>query len=365
MISFRLPTFTSAALACLIMCVALHPSVSVAASPSEQFDRAINSGKKAFSAKQYKDAERHFLAAATIGLGFGNDDERHAAALDHLGATYAQLRKYKEAESTLKQALELITKRRDRFHPDLLATLQNLSLVQRVTKQWDAAVETSLHMLQIIEATFGKDHLNVAAIESNLAAIEQQRSEYAKAEKHLTRSLEIRKAQLKEGDPLLGQTYRDLGNTCLANKNFDKAETWYTLMLANAQKASPDSLEVADSLQKMAQVYEFTKNFKKALPLIQRAHGIRAKLQSKDHLDVGKLAFTLARLYVLTKEFKSAEHYSRSAMHIFRQKLGDQHAFYVVALLNHSSLLESTGRKVEAKRYLKMAHDISTKSKKR
>ncbi len=347
----------------MIVCVICTVSTAVALQPLDTpYDRAMREGKEAFAAKRFDVAAKRFQGAAAIAKEKDEASQIYAAALDHLGAAHAQLGQYREAEHALTQARDIIVQLNDRFHPDLLATLQNLGLVHRATKQFDKAIENSRWMLKIAEAHFGKEHLSVAAVLSNLAAIEQQRGRHDKAEAHLTNALRIREKRLEPDDPVLSQTYRDMGNTTLAQKKFKDAETWFNKMLAAVEKRAPDSLAHAQALQDKSKLYEFTRDFKKALPLIEKAHSIRGLKQGFDHVAVGQTAYTLSRLHLLTRDFKSAEAFSRLAISIFRKKLGETHPFHMVALLNHTTILEATGRRVEAAQYKKKIEELKKQS---
>ncbi len=372
--------------------VALLLMTTVAlAAPVDDWNAAIDAGKKAYAEKKPDDALKHFEQAVKIAEGFGEKDARLAGSLDHLGAIYSQQKQYAKAEPLFKRAIAIIEAARDPGHTDLIITLQNLATVYRETGKLDDAEVLYKRTQAIVEATFGKDDERVATALNNLAALEGLRNRHDKVAALLEQALAIRASKLGAESPVVAQTCADLGNTYFRLQKLDDAEKHYTRSLAIQKKLAPGKQAEYDALGRLAQLLEFRKKFADALPLRKRMLEVLEANVGKDHaqvgvaayllgnthaaleqnteaevlfqralviaekggannLEAGKAAFSLGRLYAQAKKWDQAEPMCKKSIAIFQRNPGPGSPLYAIAVLNYAAVMEATGRKAEAQK---------------
>jgi len=370
------------------------------ADPAGDWATYIDAGKKAFAAKQFDAAEKHFAAAVKTSEGFGAKDTRLAASLDHLATVYSMKQQYDKAVPLFKRAVAVIEAATDKGHPDLIGTLQSLGLVYRTQNKLDEAEEIYQRVHGIVTATFGKDDERVATSFNNLAALEGLRGQYGKAAALLEQALVIRESKAGAESSGVAATCTDLGNTYFRLNKLDDAEKHYKRALAIIEKTQVGKPAVVDAINKLTQLYDAKKQFAQSLPLNEKALAILEKNLGKDHqavagavtklatthaameqydkaeplfvralavqektlgkedVEVGKTCFALGRLYVQMGKFPEAEPYCKRSIAIFQKTVGPKHPFYAFAVLNYAAVMENTGRANEAAKLKQLVEQL-------
>jgi tetratricopeptide (TPR) repeat protein len=109
-----------------------------------------------------------------------------------------------------------------------------------------------------------------------------------------------------------------------------------------------DSLEVADSLDRLGKLYHDQGRYSDAEPLYVRSLAIREKQLGEDHLDTAASINNLANLYKSTGRYVEAEPLYIRSLAINDKQLGAEHQETSTVLNNLALLYESMGRYIEA-----------------
>ncbi|MCA9004826.1 MAG: tetratricopeptide repeat protein, partial [Planctomycetaceae bacterium] len=230
------------------------------------------------------------------------------------------------------------------------------------------AVEKWEELLPIVEASYGTDHLDVAATLGKIALLKSRLGDFEEAEAAYLRSLHIREQKLEVNDPKIAITLNNLANLYItlgryekaepltrralnvyefhlgndhpdyasimnnlaallkAQGKYDEAETLYNRSLKiRESKLGPDHNDVAQSLHNLAALYELQGDYTRAEPFYQRALKIRQKRLGEDHPDVATSLNYLAALYFAQGRYEKAEPLYLESISILEAKLGKDH----------------------------------------
>ena len=112
---------------------------------------------------------------------------------------------YAAAESELRTAIAHADRT---FGPDALETAQpinSLGMTFKYSGRFDEGLEVYHRALAIVEGRFGELHPDVASLHHNLGGLEHARRNFAAAEPHARKSVEIRRALNSPDDPAVAE----------------------------------------------------------------------------------------------------------------------------------------------------------------
>jgi tetratricopeptide (TPR) repeat protein len=132
-----------------------------------------------------------------------------------------------------------------------------------------------------------------------------------------------------------------------------QAEPWYCeCVRVTTERLGQDHLDVATSLNNLAELRHFQGRDAEAESLCLRSLDIRERQLGRDHLDVATCLNNLALVYESQRRDAEAESSYLRALDIREEKLGRSH-LYVATILNNLALFyRSQGRYSEAKPFL-------------
>lgn len=365
------------------------------------YDLAMKTGVAAFEKRDWKQAERAFRQAVTIGEKFGEDSERLARSLDHLATVYSVQQQYEQAAPVYERSLAILEKRYDKFDPHLSQTLHNLATVYRTLEKYDKAAELFDRQVKIAKVEHGEDDLKVAAALDNLAIVDGMRKQYDKAAEGFAQALAIRKTKLGDDHMKVAITHKNLGAACKGLNDYDAAREHYEQLLKIVKNKQPLSSEHIEALSLLAETYERTKRnpaplysemitiieakegenavnltrplyllaqaysanqqLNKAEQTLKRALKINIKHRGEAHEEVGKIEFSLAVVNFHLKQYREAETHSKKAIAILQKTVGPRHPLYAYAVLNYAAVLEQTGRADQAKQLRELVERLQEK----
>jgi len=134
----------------------------------------------------------------------------NSLVLNEIALVYYNNANYEEAEPLYKRALALNEASFGKDHPEVATNLNNLAELYRVTNRLAEAEPLIKRALAIDEASFGKDHPKVATRLNNLAALYYATNRLAEAEPLYKRALEIYEKSLGKDHPNVGMALNNL-----------------------------------------------------------------------------------------------------------------------------------------------------------
>ncbi len=110
----------------------------------------------------------------------------------------------------------------------------------------------------------------------------------------------------------------------------------------------PDHVNVATSLDSLAELYASQGRYSEAEPLYKRSLAIREKRLGPDHLDVATSLNNLAELYRSQGKYDEAEPLYKRSLPIYVKALGADHPDVTISLNNLTQMQKQMGKKREA-----------------
>ena len=179
----------------------------------------------------------------------------------------------------------------------------------------------------------------------------------------LRESLQLEQKDLNTDPQVLIRTLHSLARACLLIKGNNESQSLLQKAMDIAdEKFPPDSVQRADCLEDMADLFisqgktdQARPLYEKALPIYQRFVGVYFGYSSLDYLK------KLAKAYESVGKFKEAQNLFEKALPTLKENFGDSHPRVVVGLLDLAAADKALGQTKEAKECAKEALDILKK----
>jgi tetratricopeptide (TPR) repeat protein len=143
----------------------------------------------------------------------------------------------------------------------------------------------------------------------------------------------------------LANSLNNLAELYRSMERYDAAEPLYLRALAISEhQLGPDHLATGTSLNNLALLYSSVERYEAAEPLHLRALAIREHQLGPNHLDTGTSLNNLAALYRFMGRYEAAEPLYLRALAIREHQLGPDHPDIGVSLNNLAVLYESMGQ---------------------
>jgi tetratricopeptide (TPR) repeat protein len=271
---------------------------------------------------------------------------RHAVRLGLAGIALAR-GLYDDAEHELRTA---IAGAEADFGADSIETgsaLNTLGMVFKYAGRFDEGLELYLRALQILERAGGMEHPDVAAIYHNLGGLEHARRNYAEAEPHARRSVELRRLTLGPDHPAVAEDEAAWASILHALGRDEEAEPLLRRAIDVIGKAlGPNHPEVGGAWNNLAAVLQRRGDLAGADAAYRRALEIKEGAMGPEHPAV---AITLNNLAVnarLRGEPGEAESLYHRALVILEGRVEPDHPNLLLTRRNYAKLLrEEEGKK--------------------
>jgi eukaryotic-like serine/threonine-protein kinase len=338
-----------------------------------------------------KFVRRNRYAVATAGiivalvLGFGINRARLAAALE---AERDQARR--EAETTrrvavfledvfrladpsqqrgasitaremLDQAAEQLQRElvdRPEVRAELLDTMGNIYRHLGLYARAEPMLEQALALRR---AALGDEHTETARSLLHLGELYLDQSRFAEGEPLVRRALEIRERKLGPEDSQVAEALHMLGVAERYGGRLDEAERSLRRALALREKGSVDGVDVASTLDRLAQVLEDRGELNEAEALARRAvETLNGRLG--DHPLTARSLGRLGEILRREGKFAAAEPPIRRALDIRRRLLGPDHPTVAAELHNLANLLRDRGDAPRAEAIYRESIDVGVRA---
>ncbi len=312
---------------------------------SGRYREAVSSLLQALSIRQEELGERHPLVANT---------------LNSLAELYRTQGRYGEAEPLYQESLEIWREQLGDRHPNVATSLNNLAGLYQVQGRYREAEPLYQESLEIWREQLGDRHLDVATSLNNLAGLYEAQGRYVEAEPILRQALDIRREQLGDRHPDVAQTLNNLALLNEAQGRYFESEALYHQALEIYREQwgglHPD---VATSLNNLAWLYQIQGRYGEAEPLYQESLEISREQLGDRHPNVANGFNNLAGLYHDQGRYGEAESLYQESLEISREQLGDRHPNVATSLNNLAALYRDQGRYGEAEPFYQKSLEIA------
>ena len=269
--------------------------------------------------------------------------------LNEMAAVYNKNAMYEKAEPMCKRALAIDEASFGKDHPNVARDLNNLAQLYKATNRLSEAEPLMKRALAIDEARLGKDHPNVAIDLNNLAQLYQATNRLSDAEPLMKRALVIDEARLGKNHPDVAIDLNNLAQLYQDTNRLSKVEPLMKRALVIWEKSLGENHpQVATALNNLALLYDATNRLAEAEPLMKRALAIDEARLGKDHPDVARDLNNLAMLYQATNRLSDAEPMMKRVVEIVEKSLGKDHPNVATGLNNLAALYQATNRLSDA-----------------
>ena len=246
--------------------------------------------------------------------------------MSQLAALLLKKSLYSQAEPLMQRALEIVEASFGPDHPNLAICLNNLAQLFKATNRLSEAEPLMRRALKINETSFGTRHPKVAIRLSNLAQLFQATNRLAEAEPLIRQALEIDEASFGSRHPKVAIRLNNLAQLFQATNRLAEAEPLMRRALEIDEASfGPHHPNVARDLNNLAQLFKVTNRLSEAEPLIRRALETDEASFGPYHPNVARDLNNLASLLQATNRLLEAEPLMRRALEIVETSLGPDH----------------------------------------
>ena len=227
---------------------------------------------------QFEAAKPLLLEACEL-LQKGKDisPESLITAFDNLATVFKELGDYADDIKYYRLALAQQEGIKDSSADVRAARMTNLALALVSSGEMKESEDLFKKTLALLEEKYGKDSIKLAPVLSNLAELYRQQEKYDAAEPLMKRSFDIRQASLPATDAGLADGANDLALLYKEMGRESDSISYFEKSLA-VRENSPDSAELATSLNNLARAYRASGKLDKAEELYKRALSMRERL---------------------------------------------------------------------------------------
>jgi tetratricopeptide (TPR) repeat protein len=185
----------------------------------------------------YAESEATRLRAVSIREKVEGGGPELAKEVLALSDFHAGRERWREAESELRRALNLLDMKGGKPNPDALPVIDKLAGVLRRRKELSGAEVVLRRGLVLAERIFGPIHQETAAMLDTLASLLYEEKEYEEVERLYTRSLSIWTTLLEPDHPLVSTGLENVVATLAAQAKYTAAEEKQRLAPARREQA--------------------------------------------------------------------------------------------------------------------------------
>jgi tetratricopeptide (TPR) repeat protein len=305
-----------AVLVCVFMAVAAAAQVS-------DWALAMNRAATADRAGNYMEAAQAYESALRLTTAFEASDRRLPLTLNRLGMTYDELGRF----------------------PDAIA-------LYRRAAAW-------------VEQRYGKHTDEYAALINNIAAVNLEQGQAAKAEPLIREVLAIDRELLDPGDARLAKASSLLADVLIRRGQYDEAEQLLAQVIPNFEKRTDSRRDLGISLNNLAVVRRFQKRSAESCALMERAVALIEADSGPTHPALARILNNLAATYADLGLREKADAFFRRSLDIALAGFGEEHPQYGIMLHNYADFLSETGRKSEARKLEAHSKEVLRESARR
>jgi serine/threonine protein kinase/tetratricopeptide (TPR) repeat protein len=307
--------------------------------------------------------EQFEKARAIFTKHLGPDHPDTLLSMGNLAVTYADLRRYADAQRLSEETLALMTAKLGPVHPHTLASRNNLANIHRDFRRYAEALKLYEETLALCKAQLGPDHPYTLGGMSNLAGSYADLGRHAEALKLREETLPLMKARLGAEHPdtlkgmyNLANSYARLGRHAEAIKLHRQ-----TLALMKA-KLGPDHPATLAGMNGPAFSYFALGRHAEAIKLHEETVELLQAKFGPEHPSTLAAMSALASSYFALGRYAEALQLQEQTLALRKAKLGPDHPDTLANLHELGGTYDALGRSADA---LKLREDALARAKAR
>ena len=299
------------------------------------------------------------LDFATVSMERDLKDQplAHARLANMVGSLYMSLGYYQEARRQLETGYFLRKRHLSEDHPDFVESMFQLAVWRQKTGDYKGAGILFGQTLRIRNRTQGPSPQMADSLHAQ-GHVLQMTGKYEAATGLFEQALAMRRDFLGNQDPAVADTLTQLG--IIQNKYGAWSQALSMLQTAAniyRQHYGPDHPDTAGALFHQARVYLNLAEYKKAETLAMQAYKLR-KAQFNFKLEVAQSMELLAELALIRCQYQKAEKLLSAAWGIRKNSLGEEHPELARNMELKGRFYYHSGQYMEARTWLQKALNL-------
>jgi non-specific serine/threonine protein kinase/serine/threonine-protein kinase len=193
-------------------------------------------------------------------------------------------------------------------------------------------------------------------VRSTMALVYHELGEYAQAEDHLRRAVELAEREAGPRAAFTVGVRGKLARTLMDAGRYDDAEREMRALLPIfREKRGDDDKETLALMGNLAAVYLHQERYDQAEPLLLEVVEVRREALGADHMDTQSASNNLAQLYMFTERYQEAEPLLRETLIVRRRELEDRHPRTLISVFNLGDLYHRMGQDARAEGLMREA----------
>jgi eukaryotic-like serine/threonine-protein kinase len=295
---------------------------------------------------QYKEAQP--ILAESLKLQPESHDKSHIATLLELGNAYSGAGDLNGAEAPLQEALHLSQVNFGAVSQESGRSLWALGVVRYRQGRFADAKELYNRSLHILETT-SAPATDISALLDDLAQVYRSEQQWALAKQTYERALEVDRRVLGDDHPRIAMRLNNLAVVAQNIGDLKRAETLFRDAIHRDERAYGDQHpETGAARGNYGLLLQREGRLAEAEPLLRSALGIELKLYGPDNYSVAYDRVSLAMLLHDQGNLPGAETEFRQALAVYDKSLPANHQYRASALMHFARLLVDRGKPNEA-----------------
>ena len=280
-----------------------------------------------------------------------------------IGRFYEGQGLYKLAEPWRKDCVNVCQALFAGDHLEVASSLNNLALLYDKQGRYSEAEPLLTQALEMTKRLFKGDHPNVATGLHNLAFLYQNQVQYSKAELLYDEALKMRKRLFKGDHPNTANTLHNLAFLYTRQGQYKKAELLCNEALRmTTQLSNEDDCwdgDIANCLCSLGRLYTDQGQYSQAESLLNKVLGMRKRLFNGDHPDTADTLSFLGSVYTHQGQYNKAESVLNEALKMRERLLLFNDDWNITHSLHSLGLLyQSQGDYSKAESFLNQALEM-------
>lgn len=267
----------------------------------------------------------------------------------------AHAARLEEAEQLIHESLALRRKLVGAEHPDIAATLGQLSTLTYDRGQLGEAETLAREALAMARKFLPEDHTEVIGRKSDLAIVLGDRGGFEEAEALYRETLEAERRLYGENHPRVAGTLTSLGGLMERQERLAEAESCHRQAIAVERRLGrgehPHAL--GRSLNTLGLVLERQGRPAEAEAVFREALPYKVKLYGDEHLEVAAVQDNLAGVVAAQGRLAEAETLHQQALKMRQKLVGEVHPHVAVSCMALGNLRQRQGRLAEAEAFFR------------
>jgi len=326
---------------------------------------------------RYDEAEPQYLRAlSTREQVLGPDHLEIASTACQLARMYHLHPEFnKDAEPLYLQALRIEEQALGDNHPDLAEDLYRLADFYRAKQRYSEAEPLYQRSMSILDAPSELDKLSTRWMrtgyaeflretdrETQATQLEQSWGQWNAFEEMVRNKVLARETTFGPDSPEVAESLEHLANTCLFQENYDEAEKLYRRALSIREAAlGPDDSTIPESLMGLARIHRIRQQYMDAEELVQRAERIYETAFGKDSVEYVRTQEQLASIASAQQHTQRAEELLDVAVSTYRKIAGPESREYAEGLYRFANFYATSDQFEKADAVLIKLMEISEK----